>query len=114
MTHDHLCPALNCIEIDCADCCQCDLIAKARNEENPRESKDPVYMKLAKARANSWKYGRMRGVEDSIDAAIGVIATHCIRAGKMDPHSPDLEFSANLLKELSTLRVRLLHELEER
>lgn len=31
--HDPLCPAINCIDSGCGDCCRCDLIAKVRQDE---------------------------------------------------------------------------------
>ena len=30
--HDPLCPAMNCIDSGCEDCCRCDLIAKVRHD----------------------------------------------------------------------------------
>ena len=34
--HDPLCPALNCIDSGCDECCRCPLIAKVRDGERYR------------------------------------------------------------------------------
>jgi len=34
--HDALCPAMNCIDSGCGDCCHCELIAKVRQDERER------------------------------------------------------------------------------
>ena len=36
MTHDPMCPSANCIDGNCSECCQCDLIAKVRADERDK------------------------------------------------------------------------------
>jgi hypothetical protein len=36
MDHDPLCPTHNCMDKSCAECCQCDLIAKVRADERAK------------------------------------------------------------------------------
>ncbi len=46
--HDPLCPAMNCIDSGCDECCRCPLIAKVRQDERERAGIEQT--------VPSWKY----------------------------------------------------------
>jgi hypothetical protein len=66
MTHDPLCPAMNCIDSGCGDCCRCGLIAKVRDGE--RDSVAAVRLRTV-----FWEQGYRDGQRDMLAKCIEAV-----------------------------------------
>ena len=78
MTHDPLCPAMNCIDSGCGDCCRCGLIAKVRDGE--RDSVAAVRLRTV-----FWEQGYRDGQRDMLAKCIDWM---------LDPHHHPSEEAA--------------------